>query len=482
MDDLARDLQRHAEFDETERTSYSIPERQALLRRVQALPDGLGEGLIASIRQLPRLPQEIILREVGAMPAAPQTALLQRIAQLPQATRAQVLTRLQYMLAAERQVAYYQMVNARPPAQPPVQLSAGRGPVQPPPIRRPVRESSPFSSPWEAEEVESPAAAARAGFVEGTTDLDSPRLPPLRRLNAYNPYLRAQPGSPSEGGSQSEGGSRGGSQSGSGGSGDEHGTDGTPENCGRSLNRRAACGSRSSSSTAEDSRALLPNEKQLSLAYQSEPEPLKSVVLVKTPGAFSVIETVAADAGAIATMVGVAFVVIDFVNGNYVGGAVGLGSMAAGIGLAAVATGPIGWVLAGLAALFTVLAHTAASTVEKDLAQRNNATQIVRYAFFGKDVTGNENCQAGRRGQRGEPDVPPSPNCQVTYAPGMLKSAFGWDNIDTAAFMLHFNDGYPMSIPAIADSFYLLQGNADDANRVATIKCSDYLPSLQRHR
>ena len=473
--DMMRDVQRHREFVAIERTTYSLSERQALLRQVQALPDGLGNALMESFRNLPDGPQEIILREVGAMPAAPQAALLQRLARLPPTARTQVLTRLQYMLAAERNVAYYQMVDARPPADPPARMGAGRAPFRPPRQSppAPLEEPSPFFNSRPSAEVESMAAAERAGLVSASSDLDSPRLPPLERRDAFIPEAMSppdsprpglsQPGSQSGGSSEAEPASRGGSRGGG------------PENCGRSLSRRAACGSRGGS-TAEESRALLPDQKQLSLAYQSEPEPQRSIVLVKTPGQFSVIETVAADAGAALTVLGIAFVVVDFVNGNYVGGAVGLGSMVAGVALAAVATGPIGWILSGMAALFTVLAHTAAGIAEKDLAQRNNATQIIRYAFFGKDVTGNENCQAGRRGENGQPDVPPSPNCQVTYAPGILKSAFGWDNIDTAAFMLKFNDGYPMTIPAIADAFYLLQGNADDANRVATIKCSDYLP------
>ena len=503
VDYLNNEFVRRAELAEVGRTSHSIPERQALLRQVQALPTELADGLMQSIRELPRLPQEAILRQVGRMAPAPQAALLRLIARLPPPARFQVLNRLRYMCAEPRRIVLYELVNTEPPAHPPT-LRTGVGVDPRQPLQIPQLEP-PFSLEPDShsEFVNSFREAADRGDVDAADDLNLPRSPPPDWWwpdwdNAVDPTLlpapHDPPRAPQEGtGSRSESGSEsaergGGSTSAerggestrgqhgseSGEDGGQHGEDGTPGNCGRSLDRRAAC--KPGGSAPEESKPLLPTEEQVSLAYQSDPEPLKSVSVFRINGGFSVFELTIGAAGVAATLVSVALVFVDFVNGNYVGGAVGLASLAEGIGLAALASWPVGWVLGALTALFTVLAHFASGMDEKDLAQRDNATQIIRYAFFGKDVSGNENCQAGRHGQQGLPDVPGNPDCQVVYAPGMLKTALQWDNVDTAVFLLHFNDGYPMTIPGIADAFYTLKGDDGDANRVATIKCGDYTP------
>lgn len=57
--------------------------------------------------------------------------------------------------------------------------------------------------------------------------------------------------------------------------------------------------------------------------------------------------------GVAGTLVGAAFVILDFINHNWVGGAIGTVGLAAGIAAGALVSGPVGWIVGGvIAALF----------------------------------------------------------------------------------------------------------------------------------
>jgi hypothetical protein len=81
----------------------------------------------------------------------------------------------------------------------------------------------------------------------------------------------------------------------------------------------------------------------------------KSTVL-KAEGALKTFTTVGKDAlvalGVAGDLVGAAFVILDFVDHNWVGGAIGLVGVVAGAAAAAAVSGPVGWVVGGLIAAF----------------------------------------------------------------------------------------------------------------------------------
>lgn len=128
-----------------------------------------------------------------------------------------------------------------------------------------------------------------------------------------------------------------------------------------------------------------------------------------------------------------------------------------------------------------------------------NVTQIMQHSFFGdKDHTGNEGCRKGNK------DVPGNPDCQVRiiahryrstsrewktqicsvpltepkqalYGPGTLTGTLKLNNFDSVAFLLQFNDGYPMTIPEMAAQFYVVNPKVakDGQDKIATIKCNN---------
>jgi len=62
-----------------------------------------------------------------------------------------------------------------------------------------------------------------------------------------------------------------------------------------------------------------------------------------------------------------------------------------------------------------------------------------------------------------------NPSCQAVYGPGTLSSVFGWDYFDAIAFLINFNNGYPMTVPDMATAF---QFNGTTATTsVATVDC-----------
>jgi hypothetical protein len=149
----------------------------------------------------------------------------------------------------------------------------------------------------------------------------------------------------------------------------------------------------------------------------------------------------ASAAGAAGVALGAAFVILDFVDGNWIGGGFGAAGLALGSLATAAVGGPIGWLVGGLVtALFAILPGLFKSA--KIMPEVDNITHIIQYKMFGDALhTGNEQCQQQ------------NPSCQAVYGPGTLSAVFDWDYFDAIAFLIHFNKGYPMTIPNMAAAF-----------------------------
>ena len=191
----------------------------------------------------------------------------------------------------------------------------------------------------------------------------------------------------------------------------------------------------------------------------------QAISSVRIGGVASDLTVVLEDAAKAAGIAGVAvaplFVILDFAQGNPVGGAFG----AVGLFLTALAVtaaeGPVGWLVGGLAALFSIL-PSFFSKPASAFPSINNTTEILQYAMFGDiNHTGNEKCREQ------------NPNCTALYGPGVIGTSLKWDNFDPIAFLLQYNEGYAMSLPEIAAAFYIVDPSkpGDGADRIATITC-----------
>ena len=81
------------------------------------------------------------------------------------------------------------------------------------------------------------------------------------------------------------------------------------------------------------------------------------VSIVRNAGALTryvaIGKEVLAGLGVAATVAGAVFVILDFVEGNWVGGAIGAVGLAAGLAAGFALSGPLGWIVGGaIAALF----------------------------------------------------------------------------------------------------------------------------------
>ncbi|KAL8847515.1 MAG: hypothetical protein Q9221_007443 [Calogaya cf. arnoldii] len=169
-------------------------------------------------------------------------------------------------------------------------------------------------------------------------------------------------------------------------------------------------------------------------------------------------QDVAVAAGVAGRALGAAFVILDLVHGEWVGGAFGAVGLALGVVTGFTVAGPVGWIVGGpISALFAILPGVISSQDSPKLARVDNMTEVIQYTMFGQSyITGNEECQKQ------------NPTCQALYGPGTLSAVFGWENFDAIAFLINFNKGYPMSIPDMASAF---QFNGTGSNSVATVDC-----------
>ena len=223
----------------------------------------------------------------------------------------------------------------------------------------------------------------------------------------------------------------------------------------RSLDPRGSCDGGSDPAAADDQ------------IYTSKPP--TSVALGRVGGTLAALPVVEA-AGAILTtaavVAGPLIVILDFVNGNPVGGAFGAVGVAIGEWGILLASGPEAVLAVGLiAALFFILPGLFQSSSATTYPSATNITEIIQFAMFGDPShTGNEKCRQGSPGQAG------NPNCTALYGPSVLATSLKWDNFDAVVFTINENAGYPMAISDIAAGFDLASGSGPSSS-VATISC-----------
>lgn len=178
--------------------------------------------------------------------------------------------------------------------------------------------------------------------------------------------------------------------------------------------------------------------------------------------------------GEAANILSFAFIIIDLVEGQWIGAAVsalafGLGvAIPLAIGLAE--DGPAGLLIGGIVALFAILPTFFIPTHIPPSAQ--DAQQILQWSFFGDAThTGNEKCREHNATYHG------NPNCTAVYGPSIISRALKIDIFDVIAFLIKFNHGMPMSIPDMADSFFLVDPTRrqDGNDQVAIIDCGNRL-------
>ncbi|MCJ1437719.1 hypothetical protein MMC27_007106 [Xylographa pallens] len=196
------------------------------------------------------------------------------------------------------------------------------------------------------------------------------------------------------------------------------------------------------------------------------------------------------------------FVVLDFIHGNWVGGALAVvGTVLEAVEVAVVEMttaelGPVGvsqsfspislfqfhevkadqksnanirffqWLVdIAITALFLILPGLFKKPPNHP--PNNSAQKIIQFAMFGDpNHTGNEKCQQG------------NPQCQVVYGPSVMANTFGWELFDAIVFMIQFNQGLTMTIPDMAAAFTAIVDNSEGSHptgapQIATITCAD---------
>ena len=169
-------------------------------------------------------------------------------------------------------------------------------------------------------------------------------------------------------------------------------------------------------------------------------------------------------ANALGAAVGPFFVLLDMVEGKWASAALCAVGLALGAVSALLVAGPVGWIFgAAIATLFAILPGAWKQPHVPGISDKQG---IVQYKFFGDDRhTGNEQCQSlGNQ------------NCTAVFGPGVLSLVFGWDNFDSVAFLIQYNEGYAMTLPELASQFYNIddpKNSGDGSNQIATIKCNN---------
>ena len=163
----------------------------------------------------------------------------------------------------------------------------------------------------------------------------------------------------------------------------------------------------------------------------------------------------------------ISFVIVDFIDGYYLGGALGAIGVAAASLIPLIMGGPLGILFGtGLAFLFFILPGVfEMAPIPPSIA---NNTEIIQFAFFGdKDHTGNEKCAQEH------------PGCIASYGPGILALTFKWEFFDAVAFLIWANRGFPITIPDLAQAFDKAISLDKDQNMtaVAGITCGNYIGS-----
>ena len=167
--------------------------------------------------------------------------------------------------------------------------------------------------------------------------------------------------------------------------------------------------------------------------------------------------------GAVATVASIVFIIIDFVNHDWIGGGFALAGLVGGLGAAALVSGPAGWILAaGVTAFFLILPGAFEKAAHPP--RIDDKEQILRWATFGDSThTGDEGCKKQHSGA----------NCTVVYGGGVLSLVFQWDNFDSITFLARYNEGWAMALPDIANVFQVVdqKNPSATAQAAAVIDC-----------
>lgn len=214
--------------------------------------------------------------------------------------------------------------------------------------------------------------------------------------------------------------------------------------------------------------------------------------VTQTDGKLSLTTSLASDVakvlGVAAIAVGIAFVVVDFIDGHYLAGALAIASVVAGaaaIALTYVAI-PFAVVLADilgpLAILLAILPGLFTHVNPKPPA--NNGTDIIQWSFFGDyTMTGNEQCQKGTPATKSSPGTPPSPGCQAVYGAGTLAVALKLTNYEATVLSVWANDGYAISIPNLAAKMCIMDDTEKNqcSNAPFQVDCKNRLGQSGPH-
>lgn len=216
-----------------------------------------------------------------------------------------------------------------------------------------------------------------------------------------------------------------------------------------------------------------PFEGELSVAARKS-FALGSVgrVIFSTP--FQVGGAVTGIAGA---LVSVAFIIMDFIHGNWVGAAIStvglaIGAAALMIDILTEAFNPLAWIVAGFISFFAILPGMFEE--QKKIPRSDDAQAIVQWSFFGDaGHTGLERCRASNATYHG------NPNCTIAYGPAVFAKSLKVDIFDIIAFFIQYNHGLAMTIEDFAGQLVIVDPTHRDQSRdsIATIDCGNRLPA-----
>ena len=194
------------------------------------------------------------------------------------------------------------------------------------------------------------------------------------------------------------------------------------------------------------------------------------ITFVRQAGIFSMLSVISEQTATVLNelvrVVAVAICIVDFIDGNYVGGALGLVGVAFATLFPLLFDNPLGIIYGTLIALLFFILPGAFKSAPTPPPTNNN-TKIIQYAFFGdSDHTGNEKCAKQH------------PGCVASYGPGILALTYKWEWYDAIAFMIWANEGFPMTIPDMAKAFNNAlsfdQDLGKNGSAVAQISCGDH--------
>lgn len=177
---------------------------------------------------------------------------------------------------------------------------------------------------------------------------------------------------------------------------------------------------------------------------------------------------------AVGFVVGAAFIVVDFLHHDVVGGALGAAGLGAGIAIgaafqiASAELGPLGWVIGGLLSAFLAIIPGLAMDNYDHQPWVVDVQGILQWSFFGDaEHTGNEKCRTSSATRQADP------NCVAVFGAAMIAQVLRIPVYDAGLFLMQYNQGFPMSIEEMAPWFKIASPGhpSDTADQIAVIDC-----------